>query len=335
MDCTHASEVLSAAFDGPVPAETLAQARAHAASCPECADLLRALDALAVATPPKAPASLMEALIAEGNAAAARASAAEPAGRELDGFALEHELPRPRHGWAPKFTAFAAAAAVLLVALTLTGLGVGGRLGGSKSATDAEDGWTTREAAPALTAPNAAGDAQAGLMDQEAYKAAPELIVFGTGVYHRVGPFTGERSSLASAGVVYTTVGSTEGSATANAAYRPASNAFALVVQESPEQFAEFAPVTRRFAGGEYQMQSGTPIVTAGGWPTLPSAYAVPSTPDGAPTFVRFGSDDLGVPIFVPPGTNPQQTGFAVAPGTAQTDPAAGAPVWTWWQPLR
>ncbi|MCX8007050.1 MAG: hypothetical protein N3B11_02930, partial [Coriobacteriia bacterium] len=94
-----------------------------------------------------------------------------------------------------------------------------------------------------------------------------------------------------------------------------------------------FRLVTRTYANDEYALASGGVVARFGEWPTLPQRFAPPTSPDGSPTFRFFGSDDRGVRIYVPPGGRPQD-GFAIAPGTPESDPAAGNPWWTWWTPL-
>lgn len=332
MDCARARDILSAAFDGPVAADDLAAARAHAQECPDCADLVRALDALARFPAPVAPQELVDRLVTLGSAAAGRMRAEADAAGEIPAIEHVHEASSARPAWIPRFTSLAAVAAVLLVALTLTGLGISGMFRSQKAAVD-----TTAELsyAPGSAAPVGTPDMSAGtLAADRAHVAAPDWVVFGTGVYRLVGPATAERSSLASVGVVNSALDSPDASPTAVPAYRPSSDAFALVLEPTTGTYLAFEPVTRRFGGEEYQLQSGGPIFRYGEWPALPSRYATPTAGDGSPSFGFFGVDDAGVKIYVPRGQQPRD-GFAVAPDTATTDPAAGAPLWTWWTWLR
>jgi hypothetical protein len=79
-------------------------------------------------------------------------------------------------------------------------------------------------------------------------------------------------------------------------------------------------------------LTSGAVIDSFGVWPVLPTRFPTPTTADGTPTFVAAGTDALGVKVYAAAG-RPVSEGFAVAPGTAATDPAAGNPGWTWWAP--
>lgn len=332
MDCTRARDILAAAFESPVPAEDLAAARAHAQGCPDCADLVRALDALVRTQAPVAPTELVDRLVAMGSEAAGRVRAEADSASESLALEPVHESASARPSWIPRITSFAAIAAVLLVALTITGLGIGGAFRGQKAAVDSTAELTY---APQSTPPVTAPDMSSGTVAADrALMAAPDWVVFGTGVYRLVGPATAERSSLASVGVVYTALDSPDASPTAVPAYRPASDAFALVLEPAVDTYLAFEPITRRFGGEEYQLQSSGPIWRYGEWPALPSAYATPTAGDGSPSFGFFGVDDAGVRIYVPRGKQPQD-GFAVAPDMPSTDPTAGAPLWTWWKWLR
>lgn len=59
----------------------------------------------------------------------------------------------------------------------------------------------------------------------------------------------------------------------------------------------------------------------------LPSAIPQPTEPNGWPTFVPGGTDDSGQAVYVRPGTD-RTAGFALAPG-------AEGPEWTWWLPVQ
>ena len=90
-----------------------------------------------------------------------------------------------------------------------------------------------------------------------------------------------------------------------------------------------FDSVKRTLGGRTYALNS-VPIEAFGTWPSLPSTFAEPATPEGAPTFVPGPNDDLGVQVFTRPGV-PIESGFALAPHTPSDDPAQGNPNWTWW----
>lgn len=332
MDCTRASQILAAAFDGPVDANELAEARAHCQECSECADLARALDVLASTSTPGASPDLVDRIIAIGSQEALRIRAmqAEDAFTSAS-FEPDERTVKPSR-WVPRFTTLASAAAVLLVALTLTGLGIGGMFRNQQAGVG--DGEQLL-LAPGM-APTAAPEADTGVAaaDKSALVAAPDYVVFGSGVYRLTGTANIQRSALTTAGTVYTALGAAETSPATLPAYRPTGDAYALVVERAPGDLLAFEPVTRRFASDEYQLQSGSPIVRFGDWPTLPAGFVTPTAEDGSPSFVHFGSDDTGVRIYVTPGSQPQD-GFAVAPGTRANDPVPSSPVWTWWRHLR
>jgi hypothetical protein len=88
------------------------------------------------------------------------------------------------------------------------------------------------------------------------------------------------------------------------------------------------------FTSVKYQLAAGNTIGRFGEWPELPTRFQVPTSPDGFPTFVIAGGDALGVQTYTAKGV-PQSQGFAIAPGTPGTDPAASNPNWTWWEPMQ
>jgi len=106
-----------------------------------------------------------------------------------------------------------------------------------------------------------------------------------------------------------------------------------IIVDVGDDALMRFDPVVRTLRGTVYALRSGA-ITAFGQWPSLPSGIPEPSSPDGSPVFIAAGTDDAGVTLYVRPGTDPAD-GFAVAPGTAPTDPAAGNTGWTWWEPRR
>jgi hypothetical protein len=93
-----------------------------------------------------------------------------------------------------------------------------------------------------------------------------------------------------------------------------------------------YSPVVRLLSSVRYQLTSGKPIDSFGVWPVLPTRFPVPANADGTPSFVAAGSDALGAKVYAATG-RPVTEGFALGPGTATSDPAAGNPNWTWWAP--
>ncbi|MEN6429820.1 MAG: hypothetical protein ABFC80_03115 [Coriobacteriales bacterium] len=337
MDCARAQEIINAAFDGPVDAQDLADAREHARTCPECDDLLRALDAFAVARPPRAPAELVERLVDIGarEAEHIRRRAAESELSDSHGRPSATEgRTRPLH-WSRRFSAIAAVAAVLVTALAVAGLGMSGVFRGGTTATDTESRVQPADQPPLSFG---AGESKGGAPESSAQAdvAAPPLVVFESGVYRLAGPVAAEpeASALTTAGSVTSALDSADASPTALIAYRRAGDRRTLLVQTAEGELLAFEPVIRMFGGREYQLRSGAPIERFGLWPSLPARYPAPASQDGSPTFAYFGKDDAGVAVFIPHNAVSAAEGFAVAPGTEADDPAAGAPVWTWWEPL-
>ncbi len=335
MDCLHAQQVLSESMDGEIAAGELAEATAHCASCQECARFARSLERMAALPTPVAPAALVERLVTLGRNEAAEIRSA--AGSD----AIETSIPEtpvnhndaPRRlpsWWAPRLTAYAAAAAVLLVALVATGAGLA-RLGRHEASTLSDSVQTPGgdRGATAPSSPNASESAK-DAYGQLAGTPAPPYVVIDGLVYAPTGPRTVDASSLVTATPAVTAL-DTGGDPVSMPAYHVGAGPGTAVLRATDGTYLGFSAVTRTFGGKALVLQSGTPVTAYGQWPTLPGRFPAPSASDGSPTFSFFGKDDLGMAIFVPPGGRPTE-GFAVAPGTPSTDPAAGNPNWTWWQ---
>lgn len=339
MECNKAQELIALAIDGQVDPEELAAAREHCSACAECASVTRTLDRIASLEAPKAPESLVGRLLELGAAesvlyrqAAARAEAAEK-----ESPALEHIGP-PAHErpswWAPRLTTFAAAAAVLLVALVATGISLGGLLG-KDAATETLSERTADTAAVDLAAPQGATESATGGADvTKLYGdiAAPPYVVVDTIVYSPIGVRSVSAAALVTATPVMTAL-DTGADPVTLPAYTITGEAGSAVLRFSDGTYLGLSAVTRQFGGRTFKLMSGSPIAAYGQWPTLPARFQPPTEPDGSPTFSFFGKDDSGALIYVPPGVRPVD-GFAVAPGSAPDDPAAGNPNWTWWEPL-
>lgn len=342
-ECTNAQEIISAASDGELhDAAALEAAKTHCRSCPECAAFVRTLAAIHRAPAPEMPAGAFERIL-DGVRTAYETAAHEPvaaaATEEAEPLPVAVPAPgrmadaapsgRPRVPvWAP----WAAAAAVLLVvAGVATTQGVqyllkpsgDGAVLGEASTTDpsreSDGDQAAPEAAPAPPADDAATAEQ-----------GPAYVVFDQRVFTR----TGETARPA-AGSPIGSVTSALDSGEAAVAYPvyPGTDADTIVVATDDDEALVFTSVVRPLRGTPYGLRSGS-ISAFGQWPSLPSDIPEPTSPDGSPTFIKVGTDDLGVPIFVRPGTDPA-SGFAVAPGTAPSDPAAGNTGWTWWEPQR
>ncbi len=339
MDCQKAQELLASALDAAIPEAELAEARAHCAGCEACAAFLCVTERLGALPAPVAPSALVERLIAIGaeEAASVRAATQGASAPDADEPAGAPEAPvrSAAKWWAPRLSAYAAAAAVLLVALVATGIGLGGLLGGREAATQSTDSLRTDTAGSSLSGavpPSSAESAKDATAAYGDVAAAPPYVVIDGLVYAPTGPRTVDASSLVTTTPAYTAL-DTGVDPVALDAYRVTSEPGHAVVRDSSGTLLGFSAVTRRFGGKDYALEAGAPVTAYGLWPVLPARFAIPTGADGSPTFSFFGKDDLGVRIYVPAGTQPSQ-GFAVAPDTAPDDPAAGNPNWTWWRPL-
>jgi len=331
MNCAEVQELLSAAADGGVDdAVRVVEARTHCESCPACA---RFRDIVALSGPaaaPAAPPELVDSLllVARDEAARLRAERAEAP----VAIPLAAQAAGRRVSWLPRLTAYVAAAAVVIVSITVLSLSVG-RLGGQKTADEAALPPETAMSGPAATATPEGGsaDEQRDAVGAAA-SVAPSYVALAGRVFRLAGPATAAPSTLTTAGVVSSAFDTT-GPTDAFTAWYVRSDTARILLERTPGSLTSFEAVVRSFGGMPYQLVSGSALDTYGTWPTLPSRFATPTDADGSPTFRYLGKDDLGGSVYVPAGGRIED-GFAVAPGTAAADPAAGNPNWTWWQPL-
>ncbi len=155
---------------------------------------------------------------------------------------------------------------------------------------------------------------------------APDFIAVNAIVFRSAGTLAIDRSQLTTAGTTSSALG-TGGAPEALTVYStPTSGQVALTPDGATLAFR----IVTRLLGGQTYALTSAPIPAFGVWPSLPSDFIVPTTADGAPTFVTAAKDDLGVQVYSRPGI-PVADGFAIAPGTAGSDPAQGNPNWTWW----
>jgi hypothetical protein len=331
MDCLQAQQALSDAVDRAVDDSVLADARAHCADCAECASFARGLDALVRATAPNAPAALVERIVALGVEEAS--SIRETAHDVAQDARHDGRIVPFRRAWRPRFATIASVAAVLLVALVATGIGLRGLLVGEQAPsevarTSAE--YDNSTGAP-LAAPGVDAAGSGASRDVTNPAAAPPYVVLDGLVYALTGQRTVNASSLVTETPIITAL-DTGADPVEIPAFRIAGESGTLVLRQESGTYLGFSTISRTFGGRRFVLTSGVRIAAYGGWPLLPLRFAVPTSPDGSPTFSFFGKDDAGVPVYVPAGGAPRN-GFAVAPGTSADDPAAGNPNWTWWQP--
>jgi hypothetical protein len=328
MECSEAQQMISAAYDGEQQdARVVERAKEHCRACAECADFVTTLAAIHRLPAPEMPAPALERMLGalrdEYPLEAEQTVAASPEIREA---------PRPR---VPVWASWAAAAAVLLVAAgVITTQGVRYLLQPSDSADTVGEISMMEPSGDRQAEEGIEGDLAASepAATDDALTAAvgPSYVVFGRDVYRLV-TSDGDPPSGAQIGSVTSSL-DTGGPAATYAVYGdPPSDT--IVVASDDTTFLRFEPVVRTLRGTPYALRSGS-IATFGQWPSLPAGIPEPSAPDGSPVFIAAGTDDVGVTVFVRPGTDPS-AGFAVAPGTSPTDPAAGNTGWTWWEPRR
>lgn len=308
MDCLQACEILSAAHDGElVDAALLAQARSHADSCAGCTAFVRVLDRMASAPPPGAPPELVA---------------------RVETIARPVLAPRPtrdRRAWLPRVAVLASAAAVLLVVASVGGIALLGGTGQTAEEAVLTES-TSDEALRAAPSAGTAGDTTSTFANS---LAGPAYVSLDGAIWTLTGILDAAPGQRTPAGSVAT--GLDGGSPVAREAFYADDNRSALYVTGDDGRCFVFRRVVRTLGGKTFGLVSATAVSSFGAWPTLPGP--APMAADGSPVFVPAGTDDLGVTVFAPAdGTTAD--GFAIAPGTAPDDPAAGNPGWTWWEPL-
>lgn len=363
MNCLEAQALLSASHDGePVDAAELKAAKAHCKQCPECsafADGLRYLDTLPVAP---APEGLVERVMqAVAPLAAVRdeirnieadreqvaalgielpAPEAEPAtGEELTAPADPEmvQLPTKRLGgfswfvgpvrWATYGAAAALAASALIAFVALGGLGAQNAATGGGAASTAAPLDLTYGAA---NNPPATAKAPEQAPTNPVPAQAPDYIVYNGFVYAPGALLADASAATPTIGTVSTAFASAGAPTSVNVFRSPLTDG--SIVVASPDGMRLFGPVIRMLSSARYQLTSGKSIDRFGMWPTLPDRFTAPIDANGTPSFTPAGTDSAGVKIFAAVGHTATE-GFAVAPGTAASDPAGGNPSWTWWLP--
>ncbi|TDB38901.1 MAG: zf-HC2 domain-containing protein [Actinobacteria bacterium] len=335
MECLKAQQMLSEAIDSAVPEDELAEARAHCVGCEECTRFARSLERISSLPTPVAPDALVSRLVALGAQEAAVLRTA-PAGSPEDGVAPDGHAAAPVRlmpaWWAPRLTAYAAVAAVLLVALVATGIGLGGVLSPREAVFETAEDTRARTDGAALSAAPAPGGTQEATKALSDTLIAPPYVVIDGLVYTPTGPRTVDAATLVTATPVLTSLHAASDPITLPA-YRISTSNDTAVLQLTDGTYLGFSAVTREFGGRAFVLTSGSLLTSYGQWPTLPARFQQPTAPDGSPTFSFFGKDDSGTLIYIPTGGQATD-GFAVAPGSGPQDPAAGNPNWTWWQRL-
>lgn len=365
MDCLTARAIISEAVDRePVDPSVLDAAKAHCRRCAECASFATTVLALATTSPPEPTPELagriIEAVRAEAVADAERARAAaeataplrvapefEPSAATAPTPApvpLETDTARSRRYRGRRLRSVlvgASVAAALLVGAVL--LAVAGTRQLTNNSVTAGARFTmapTSQSAPApqteSLSSGAAKDSAGGTVatvptSPSAIRATPpNAIVVGSVAYVSAGP---AQVSPASLHVIGTTTSALGGSETRVRDVLAGQTETPIYVSDDTGTLIVFDRVTRSFNGTTYALESGD-LTRFGEWPDLPARIPQPASADGAPTFVRVGTDETGVGVYRLVNDS-ADAGIAVAPGTQQGDAAQGNPNWTWWTVLR
>lgn len=364
MDCLQAREIVSEAFDRGVEATLgAAEAREHCRSCEECRAFVAGLVALRDAPRPSAPPDVVEAVLerarrmaeadAEDTAYRAAAAAAAPngdgsespsaatptptggpVGWEPDVAAPAPPRPRERYWWVPRAAAFAAAAAVVLVAVVVTVQGfraLSGAEGGASLSKETASGSVSFDENAPAAAPLAGAPAAAtsGTVNGA---SAPRYVAYDGVAWVSLGERTLDRTTLQQVGTLTSSTDTTGTPARDYNVWTSKTDQTVLFIELETDRWLAFQLVSRMRGGKRYALSAESGVTGYGQWPTLPSGMTVPEKADGSPSLTQAGTDDTGLPIYVPLGAV-ADAGFSVAPGTAPTDPAAGNPNWTWWVP--
>jgi hypothetical protein len=337
MDCIRTQATVSALHDSEhVTEETAEAAREHLADCEQCRTFEDDLEALQAIPVPTAPPELIGRVMVDIAALASERSeeqkAAEISGRQP----AEPASAEPNESRSTWFTgkarwgaygalATAAAGVVLVVALSARGptpQSVPARetVAAGASADNTFSGQEPAQTNPAVPAPTPAP------------ARAPDYLVFKEHVYSPGSLLTDSAVASPTIGTVTTAFNGAGAPRQVTVLRSPLTDG--SIVVPGPDGSRIYEPVVRTFTGLEYQLAAGNTIERFGEWPELPARFQVPTSPDGFPTFVISGGDALGVQTYKAKGV-PQSQGFAIAPGTRGTDPAASNPNWTWWEPMQ
>jgi hypothetical protein len=336
MDCIRTQATLSALHDHePVTEESAEAARIHGAGCGPCRTFASNLGVLDALPGPKAPPELVDRImVAVAAIAAERAREAPSVGAEEVEPAspgLSEQQP-PRLEWFRGNLRWGTFGAIGVAALALVLFVVIGTGRPPTDTTSDRATVTTGQGAASLVTPEVAtGAAPAAPAPTPAPVRAPDYLTFKSRVYTPGSLLADSTGATQSVGTVSTAFGGA-GAPTQVTAYRSPIVDGSIVVN-GPDGSRLYEPVTRMFTSVKYQLVAGNAVERFGVWPQLPTQFAAPASPGGSPTFTAAGGDGLGVQTYTAKGV-PQTQGFAIAPGTPASDPAASNPNWTWWEPM-
>jgi hypothetical protein len=351
MECREAQELLSAAQDREALHDTTAASvAAHCRTCPECAEFVAQMNALRDAGAPRAPQGLAERIAvavaleadtaeldrAEAEAlAAARAATALATPAATDGSLigrLDLSGPAKVPPWLTRGRLWLGTSAVALAATVVIAVVVV-RAGNVQKEADLAASRAASGAGISTVAPPTASDGTAAEgAPATAQSRIPDYVIWTSGVYAAAQSTNASSSQLSTAGVLTSALNT--GLVQSLTVMTSSSDPRAIFLALPGGAIQRFDPVLRQRQGLSFQLQAGVEFQRYGAWPQLPPNLPTPSAGDGSPTFIASGTDDVGVAVFVRVGDTPAR-GFAVAPGTQASDPAAGNPNWTWWLPVR
>ncbi|MDP2233822.1 MAG: hypothetical protein Q8K89_09315 [Actinomycetota bacterium] len=338
-ECLQAHETISLAYDGEaVTSEDLRNAKTHCAGCPDCAAFVAGLARIRQIPAPQATeASIDRALVSVkrvSDALAAReAKDVRDAADAADAPARPKVLSFGRSlpawsGWV------ATAAAVVLAVGVITANGIR-YMNAPAESSISQSGMGAESSADYSAVPAPSDDAlQGSASASKSYDlnraGAPEYVVF-QGFVYAVDPKPETLSASATRlGSLPSDLGT--GEVRECDVYAGSSPGAIIVSGDRTSTYAATA-IVRQFNGASFGLASSE-ITKYGVWPEMPQGIAQPTAEDGSPVFEEGGKDDSRIAIYVLPGVDPS-AGFAIAPGTSSSDPAAGNPNWTWWVPLK
>lgn len=351
MECLDAQRLISEQLDRePVDPAQLAEAKEHCRSCPDCASYVRTLVMLQKSPLPEAPNDLAERVMNAVSAQIAADAAAKSAreviapvapgerAQTIPERAGDDEVDLERLVTVVKArrnrkAVLAWTAAVVLV-FVVSGIGAMAGLRtiftpapvNTTAAPESQMMYSGRSGDAALeaAAPTAAEDAT------KIAGATQNYIVVGQTTYRETGEAGGvEKTTLRIVGSTSTAMG---GQTITSRDVYGSDDPDKVYVANDDEVLMAFERVTRIFRGTEYVLVSAD-VSRYGEWPTLPPGLPAPTNPDGTPEYVSAGTDSQGVTVYRQ-ASGDADAGVAVPPGTAASDPAAGNPNWTWWQPV-
>jgi len=356
-ECIKAQEIVSVASDGEeLSAEEVRLAKAHCSECASCTSFVRGLASIRNLPGPQPPESTVTAAVAAVREIAASVSAAQEqsaagdasdgiaardvsggiAARDVGGGSTTKDISPGWVGEAQRILQgkgalawVGAAASIVVIAAAGTIVGVNYLL---EAPPPVAENATTLQADAIYEQPVVPPTNGVGVEIQPERAQAPanggRFIVFNGFVYE-----VDERRERPPAGDPTASIMSDLGSgqiAAQGVHISSEDNTILFVAAEDGAYEARL--VTRTLDRNLYALRS-SPIDMFGVWPTLPTEFTTPESPDGSPVFESAGTDDRGAQIFVPVGKTPAE-GFAIAPEPPTGDPMAGSQNWTWWAPF-